>query len=143
MPILLGESGKFIPVIFVEWNFIVRSTTLDHLELFSWQWMKRQWMKRQRTKTATDWPKCFCIYSLKCSKAISGWSDGWTEISGRPYSKSTCGTNNIFCRDEISCPEYERWKEAFLVGGYLPYNNALNSGFNFNQFLLVKSGALS
>ena len=27
--------------------------------------------------TATDWPKCFCIYRLKCSKAtISGWLDG-------------------------------------------------------------------
>ena len=26
--------------------------------------------------TATDWPKCFCIYRLKCSKAISGWTGG-------------------------------------------------------------------
>ena len=47
--------------------------------------------------TSTDWPKCFCIYRLKCSKAISGWTDRWTggrsEISGRPYSKSTCGAN--------------------------------------------------
>ena len=24
--------------------------------------------------TATDWPKCFCIYRLKCSKAVSGWA---------------------------------------------------------------------
>ena len=23
-----------------------------------------------------DWPKCFCIYGLKCSKAITGWMDG-------------------------------------------------------------------
>ena len=23
--------------------------------------------------TATDWPKCFCIYRLKCSTDISGW----------------------------------------------------------------------
>ena len=45
------------------------------------------------TATATDWPKCFCIYRLKCSKAIRGWLDGRTEISGRPYSKSTCGAN--------------------------------------------------
>ena len=56
-------------------------------------------MKRQRMKThiATDWPKCFCIYRLKCSKAISGWMDGRTEISGRPYSKSTCGANKSTC----------------------------------------------
>ena len=26
--------------------------------------------------SATDWPKCFCIYRLKCSKALSGWLDG-------------------------------------------------------------------
>ena len=26
--------------------------------------------------TSTDWPKCFCIYMLKCSKAIIGWM-GW------------------------------------------------------------------
>ena len=44
--------------------------------------------------TDTDWPKCFCIYRLKCSKAISGWLDGQTDISGRPYSKSTCGAKN-------------------------------------------------
>ena len=40
-------------------------------------------------RTATDWPKCFCIYRLKCSKAINGWLVGW--ISHSTYSKSTCG----------------------------------------------------
>ena len=40
--------------------------------------------------TATDWPKCFCIYRLKCSKAISGW----LEMSDCTYSKSTCGAKN-------------------------------------------------
>ena len=29
--------------------------------------------------TANDWPKCFCIYRLKCSKAIRGW-DGRMKI---------------------------------------------------------------
>ena len=39
--------------------------------------------------TATDWPKCFCIYRLKCSNAISlfGW-DGM-EISESTSSMST------------------------------------------------------
>ena len=26
---------------------------------------------------------------------VDGRTDGWTKISGRPYSKSTCGANNI------------------------------------------------
>ena len=47
------------------------------------------WSRWRQSNTATDWPKCFCIYRLKCSKAISGWLDGRTEISGKPYSKST------------------------------------------------------
>ena len=37
-------------------------------------------------------PKCFCIYRLKCSKAISGWMgmDGMgMEISESTSSKST------------------------------------------------------
>ena len=42
-------------------------------------------------------PNCFCIYRLYCSKAISGRLVGWLEISGRPYSKSTCGANNEVC----------------------------------------------
>ena len=44
--------------------------------------------------TATDGPKCFCIYRLKCSKAISGWMVGW--LSDGTYSKSTCGAKNAF-----------------------------------------------
>ena len=47
-----------------------------------------------KTATAIDWPKCFCIYRLKCSKATGGWLDGRMEISRSPYSKSTCGANN-------------------------------------------------
>ena len=42
--------------------------------------------------TATDWPKCFCIYRLKCSKTISGWVVEW--LSDCSYSKSTLGANN-------------------------------------------------
>ena len=30
--------------------------------------------------SATDWPKCFCIYRFKCSKAISEWIDGWVWV---------------------------------------------------------------
>ena len=36
-------------------------------------------------------------YRLKCSKAISGWAGGRTEISDRTYSKSTCGANKSTC----------------------------------------------
>ena len=57
------------------------------------QQMKRQRMKRQRMKTVTDWPKCFCIYRFKCSKAISGWMVGW--LSDCTFCKSTCDANNI------------------------------------------------
>ena len=39
-------------------------------------------------RTATDWPNCFSIYRLKCSKDISGW-DGRMEISVSTCSKST------------------------------------------------------
>ena len=49
-------------------------------QLMKRQRMKRQRMKRQRMKrqhTATDWPKRFCIYRLKCSKArVDGWTVG-------------------------------------------------------------------
>ena len=36
--------------------------------------------------TATDWPKCFCLYRLKCSKAISGM-----------YAKSMSGSMTYIC----------------------------------------------
>ena len=65
------------------------------------QQMKRQRMKRQRMKTVTDWPKCFCIYRFKCSKAISGWMVGW--LSDCTYSKSTCDAIiGEFCKILIS-----------------------------------------
>ena len=39
----------------------------------------KTWVWVRLPHTATDWPKCFCIYRLKCSKALSGWVrwDGW------------------------------------------------------------------
>ena len=33
------------------------------------------------------------VYRLYSWKATRGWMVGWSEISGRPYSKSTCGAN--------------------------------------------------
>ena len=39
--------------------------------------------------TVTDWPKCFGIYRLKCSKAISGWV-GWVDGN---LCKHLCGSN--------------------------------------------------
>ena len=52
-------------------------------------WRGNRW---RLPHTATDWPKCSCIYRLKCSKATSGWLVGW--LSDCTYSKSTCGANN-------------------------------------------------
>ena len=43
-------------------------------------------------KTTTDWPKCFCVYRLKCSKA----------------NKSTCDANNTYETD-VALWCYYKW----------------------------------
>ena len=41
--------------------------------------------------------------------------------------------SNIFFRDSINCPEYKDWKNAFFLGGYLPYESSESTIYPLNQ----------
>ena len=48
-------------------------------------------------QTATDWLKCFCIYRLKCSKAVSGVDGmglGWKSLKAPLLWAPLCGAND-------------------------------------------------
>ena len=81
--------------------------------------------------TATDWPKCFCIYRLKCSNALSGWAVTW--LDGNIRETQILRAPAVHIRHETPC--YELLKD--LLGPILSLLVFVTIGRSQKAFHLI------
>ena len=82
-----------------KWPYRYRCPYIDNRYSATWH---------RLPQNATDWLKCFCIYGLKCSKALSGWV-GWDGIGSLNSTESTYGANKVWGKLRIKLPSHDYW----------------------------------